>query len=148
MPLNGGENMSNYVPLRFIKVGPDFSVPIHRIVGISEITSYSTQQLIAEQKKNKTLISATKKFRTKCVVILDNGTVITSPYTMSTITKKINEMQTYDINNDNIKITKKSKTIKDVEINEYEDDFGELDLERITKEIKDGYECSEEDCDT
>lgn len=112
--------MAYYMPIKMLQVGPDFSIPIHRIVIIGSIESYNIQQLISEHKKKKTLISCSGKKPTKSAVIMDNGAVITSSYTEECLRRKINELQTYDMMTSEIRtVTRNKKTKKeDIDVEE------------------------------
>lgn len=85
--------MSYMLPLRFIKVsskrndGKQFDVAIcaTRVVAVMSTEIYQARRTITAEKKAGTLINACGTVAAKSIIILDNGSVVASPLSVSVI---------------------------------------------------------------
>lgn len=85
--------MGYMLPLRFIKVsskrndGKQFDVAIcaTRVVAVMSTEIYQARRTITAEKKAGTLINACGTVAAKSVIILDNGSVVASPLSVSVI---------------------------------------------------------------
>jgi regulator of extracellular matrix RemA (YlzA/DUF370 family) len=76
--------MGYMLPLRFINVSrsPKVSICATRIVSMMSTEGHQARKTIADEKKKGTLINACGKNAAKTAIFLDNGSVISSPYTI------------------------------------------------------------------
>lgn len=85
--------MGYMLPLRFIKVsskrndGKQFDVAIcaTRVVAVMSTEIYQARRTITAEKKAGTLINACGTVAAKSIIILDNGSVVASPLSVSVI---------------------------------------------------------------
>lgn len=91
--------MAYMLPLRFIKVSNkrndvkqfDVSICATRIVALMSTDIYQARRTIHDEKKAGTLINACGTAAAKTAVILDNGSVIASPLSVSVIMNQIDK---------------------------------------------------------
>lgn len=82
--------MGYMLPLRFIKVSnrancptqSDVAICATRIVAICSTDAHFARQIIKDEKRAGTLINASGRDAVKSCIILDNGSVIASPFTV------------------------------------------------------------------
>lgn len=74
--------MGYTLPLRFIKVSPYVGVCATRIVTIMERSLHQADVIYKKEKKAQTLINACGKLVCKSIIVMDNGSVISSPYSV------------------------------------------------------------------
>lgn len=77
------------VPLRFVKVSPDVAVCATRIVAIMSTKLYQTRETIKAERRANTLVNACGTDKARCAVLLDNGTIVSSPRSVDTLLKAI-----------------------------------------------------------
>lgn len=130
--------MAYFLPLRMLKIGPEISIPIHRITLIGSINSYALRTLVLEHKKRKTLINASGREQTKSVVLLDNGAVCTSSYTANTLNKKVNDLQRYEVTSE---VLNGINCIDRARKNEPE----EVDTDELLRQIRESFNGDEEE---
>lgn len=83
--------MGYSLPLRFIKVANkttqsdlfDVAICATRIVAIMSTEIYQARKTVHNEKKNGTLINAAGRSQVKSAIILDNGSVVASPFTVN-----------------------------------------------------------------
>ena len=83
--------MGYMLPLRFIKVStkPAVAICATRIVALMSTDIYQARRTIHDEKKAGTLINACGTSAAKTAVLLDNGTVVASPLTISVLMNAI-----------------------------------------------------------
>ena len=77
------------VPLTFVEVSPDLVICATRIVAIMSTASYQARETIKAERKAGTLINGCGNRAAESCVFLDNGSVISSPYTVEKISRLI-----------------------------------------------------------
>lgn len=79
--------MGYMLPLRFIKVSvkPAVSINATRIVAMMSTEIYQARKTIHDEKKAGTLINACGNNGAKTAILLDNGSVISSPLTITVL---------------------------------------------------------------
>lgn len=100
------------VPLQFIRIGPDTCVCATRIVAMCSTKSYQARQSLKTERRNKTLLNGCGKDAAATVIFLDNGTVISSPYSIGKLQNALNRATGKDMNAKN---TYNSRTMKDAQ---------------------------------
>lgn len=91
--------MGYTVPLRFIRISTkrsdnrqfDVSICATRIVAIMSTEMFQARKVIADERKNGTLINACGLSKAKSAIFLDNGTVVSSPMSVNRLIKMINK---------------------------------------------------------
>ena len=81
--------MAYQLPLRYVKVSNEVAICATRIVTIMSTELHQARELIKREKSAKTLVNACGRNAAKSAVILDNGTVVSSPYSVSVILTRI-----------------------------------------------------------
>lgn len=79
------------LPLTYIRVSEDVAVCATRIVSLMSVHSYQARELLKKERQSKTLINACGKLGAKTVIILDNGTVMSSPRTIGYLLRLIED---------------------------------------------------------
>lgn len=77
------------LPLKFIQVSPDVAICATRIVAIMSTKSYQARKTITAERSAGTLINGCGDRKAETAIFLDNGSVISSPYTIPSILKRI-----------------------------------------------------------
>ena len=77
------------LPLKFIRVAPDLCVCATRVVAIMGIKMYQAKQTLKQERKAGTLINGAGRAAVKAILILDNGSVVSSPFSF---TKLMNDL--------------------------------------------------------
>lgn len=86
--------MAYQVPLRFIRIAPNTAICATRIVCLLDSNSSYGYDILRREKQNKTLVNCTGKRKTRTLIVMDSGTVIAAPYTVSEILKRIENADT------------------------------------------------------
>jgi regulator of extracellular matrix RemA (YlzA/DUF370 family) len=99
--------MAYMVPLNFIEISkkPRVAVCATRIVAILSTDMYQARRTIHDEKKAGSLINACGTNAAKSAIIMDNGAVASSPFTVSILMNKIEKA------NEAIKNSSKLKTL-------------------------------------
>lgn len=82
-------NTGYYLPLRYIKVSEDVSLCATRIVAMMSTNCHQARETVKKERQNKTLINAAGRSATRTIIILDNGSVVASPFTINRLMKMI-----------------------------------------------------------
>ena len=82
------------VPLRFIKVSPTVVVCATRIVAIMSVESYQARETIKAERRAGTLINAAGGTAAQSAIFMDNGSVISSPYSVTRLANAITKAET------------------------------------------------------
>lgn len=77
------------IPLRFVKVSPDVAICATRIVAIMSTQSFQARETVKREKRAGTLINAAGREAVKSAVFLDNGSVLSSPYSVNKLMNAI-----------------------------------------------------------
>ncbi len=83
--------MGYMLPLRFIEVSskPAVSICATRIVAMMSTEAYQARRTIHDEKKAGTLVNACGTNAAKTAILLDNGTVVSSPKTIRVLLNAI-----------------------------------------------------------
>lgn len=81
--------MSYIIPLVFIRVSPHMSVCATRINAMISTDTLVGRRIIKEERRARTLLNGAGKDPVKTAVIMDNGTIIASSYTVKTLERNI-----------------------------------------------------------
>ena len=79
------------LPLTYIRVSEDVAVCATRIVSLMSTHSYQARELLKKERQSKTLINACGRLTAKTVIILDNGTVMSSPRSIGYLLRLIED---------------------------------------------------------
>ena len=79
------------LPLTFVRISDDVAICATRIVTLMSVRSYQARELMKKERQSKTLINACGRLAARTVVILDNGTVLSSPRSIPYLMKAIEE---------------------------------------------------------
>lgn len=71
--------------IQFLNIGYGNVVSANRIIAIISPESAPIKRIIQEAKENGVLIDATYGRKTRCVIVMDNGSVVLSPNMPETI---------------------------------------------------------------
>lgn len=112
--------MGYYLPLRYVKVSEDVSLCATRIVAMMSTNSHQAREMVKKERQNKTLVNAAGRNATRTIIILDNGTVVASPYTINRLMKMIELSNGKHLNMPKGSITKRMRVydVVDEEPNE------------------------------
>lgn len=99
------------VPLKFVKIGPDTCICATRIVAISSTKSFQARQSLKVERRNKTLLNGCGKEAAATVIYLDNGTVVSSPYSIGKLQNAIDRATAKEMHTK--RIYTNSKTMKE-----------------------------------
>lgn len=88
--------MGYMLPLRFIKVStkPTVSICATRIVAMMSTDIYQARRTIHDEKKAGSLINACGTSAAKTAILLDNGSVVSSPLSISVLMNAIEKSNT------------------------------------------------------
>lgn len=123
------------VPLRFVKISPDVAIMATRIVAIMSTSSFQARETVKREKRAGTLINGAGREAVKSAIFLDNGSVISSPYSVNKIMNAVakanaKETDPKGINNSQrIKVVDTVFELEPEESSEPEEDEGEEDEE-------------------
>ena len=81
--------MGYTIPLKFIRISENMSICATRILCILDMNTAQARRILREEKDGNTLLKATGPRAAASLVIMDNGIVITSPFTMGRILANI-----------------------------------------------------------
>ena len=119
--------MGYTVPLRFVRISrkrsdnrqSDVSICATRIVAIMSTDMYQARKIISDERKNGTLINGCGLAKAKSAIFLDNGSVVSSPFSVTKLMSMIDK---------SLDVTQKTKRPKtyDVFASEIEEDEDEL----------------------
>jgi len=79
--------MAYQVPLVMLKLSETLAICATRVVGMMSTDSKQARDMIKAEKENKTLINGCGRQRADTIVILDNGTIATSPHSINHLCK-------------------------------------------------------------
>lgn len=121
--------MGYTIPLRFIRIARkrsdsrqfDVAIPATRIVAIMSTEIYQARKTISDERKNGTLINGCGLSKAKSAIVLDNGSVVSSPLSVNKLLSIINESG----DKINSKISKRMR-VMDIYDPEPEDDEEEI----------------------
>lgn len=150
--------MAYMLPIQFIRIGPSVCISAARIVSLMSTDFFQARQAITREKRAGTMINGCGKEPARTAIFLDNGTVVSSPYTITRILKNLDKSNSKDIasravrNHQNVNIYQAvnegidtEELLDDIIEDELSsDDFEEAEDEEDTEMIEDD---SEEDDD-
>ena len=79
------------LPLKFIEVSPDVAICATRVVAIMSTKAYQARETIKAERKAGTLINGCGNRGAESCIFLDNGSVVSSPYKIKRLLKKIDK---------------------------------------------------------
>lgn len=79
------------LPLKFIRVSEQMSICATRIVAIMSTHAYQARRLIREEKAADTLLNAAGRDKVRSAIILDNGAVVASPFSIGQLLNNISK---------------------------------------------------------
>ena len=121
--------MAYMVPLNFIEISkkPRVAICATRIVAILSTDMYQARRTIHDEKKAGSLINACGTNAAKSAIIMDNGAVASSPFTVSILMNKIEKANEAIKNNSSkLKIYNTENTVENEE--ETEEEYDEDDI--------------------
>lgn len=127
--------MGYTIPLKFIRVSDYMSICATRILCIVDANCAQGHKILREEKDARTLLKATGPRAAATVIIMDNGTVISSPFTMGRLLANIASASTKKANKKDISLGTAMR-IYDVYPNEAMDGTADItpDTDGISKE--------------
>lgn len=90
--------MGYMLPLKFIRVSDQMSICATRIIAIMSTHAYQARRLIRDEKAADTLLNAAGRDKVKSAIILDNGAVIASPFSVGQILGNISRADSKSTN--------------------------------------------------
>ena len=129
------------LPLKFIEVSPDVAICATRIVAIMSTKSYQARETIKAERKAGTLINGCGNRSCESCIFLDNGSVISSPYKISRLLKKIDKATEKSSKELNAKTCTRCAS--------FEDDvpFSDIEYEQDDEEIQEDSEDDQYEAD-
>ena len=120
--------MAYMVPLNFIEISkkPRVAVCATRIVAILSTDMYQARRTIHDEKKAGSLINACGTNAAKSAIIMDNGAVASSPFTVSILMNKIEKANEAIKNSSKLKVYNTEDLIENEE--ETEEEYDEDDI--------------------
>lgn len=121
------------VPLRFVKISPDVAIMATRIVAIMSTSSFQARETVKREKRAGTLINGAGREAVKSAIFLDNGSVISSPYSVNKIMNAVAKANAKETDPKGVNNTQRIKVVDTVfelepeESSEPEEDEGEED---------------------
>lgn len=122
--------MGYMLPLKFIRVSDQMSICATRIVAIMSTHAYQARRLIRDEKQSETLLNAAGRGKVKTAIILDNGAVIASPFSIGQILRNIQNADSKHSNNKKVSMSSGLKVydfIEDEVFNDEVEDFPEIE---------------------
>lgn len=119
--------MAYQVPLRFIQVGDNLAICATRITSIISTTSFQARELLRQERVNKTLINGCGRDTAKAAILLDNGCVVSSPYSIRTLLNRIERANYKNIKPYTTILTQASDDVPDLQ--DPEDNANEMDTD-------------------
>ena len=120
--------MAYMVPLNFIEISkkPRVAVCATRIVAILSTDVYQARRTIHDEKKAGSLINACGTNAAKSAIIMDNGAVASSPFTVPILMNKIEKANEAIKNSSKLKVYNTEDLIENEE--ETEEEYDEDDI--------------------
>lgn len=120
----------------FVEVSPDLSVCATRIVAIMSTNSFQARETIKAERKAGTLINGAGNQAAHACVFLDNGSVISSHYTVSQIMRLIRRANAKAVKNKGVYSTERVKVVEDRIIPE-DDELDTIDESLFNDDVDD-----------
>ncbi len=102
------------IPLRFVKISPDVAICATRIVAIMSTASYQARETIKREKRAGTLINGAGREAVKSAVFLDNGTVMSSPYSVGKLMNAIAKANAKETDSKGVNNSQRIKVVDQV----------------------------------
>ena len=119
--------MAYQVPLRFISVGENLAICATRITSIMSINSLQARDLLKQERLNRTLINGCGRDKAKTAILLDNGSVVSSPYTINVLLSRIERANYKNVKPCNMVLTQAAEEVPDIE--DPENNANEMDTD-------------------
>ena len=119
--------------MRFVKISPDVAICATRIVAIMSTSSFQARETVKREKRAGTLINGAGREAVKSAVFLDNGSVISSPYSVNKIMNAVAKANAKETDPKGVNNSQRIKVVDTVfeyepeESSEPEEDEGEED---------------------
>lgn len=131
--------MSYMIPLAFVRISPYMSICATRMVGMVSTDTLLGRRLIKEERKAKTLLNGAGKDPVKSAIIMDNGTIVASSYSIDMIKRNI-VMANNKILGIKRKYTKRVEDVTEEDVVPDEDDLKSLTEESMILDDDDSEE--------
>lgn len=104
------------IPLRYVKISNTVAICATRIVAILDASQHQAEILMREERKAGRLINSCGRAQAKSTIILDNGAVLSSPMSVSSLLRVIERSNTKQI------LTKEGRDLKRMTIYDVADE--------------------------
>lgn len=84
------------IPLRFIRASKDVAVCATRVTAIMSCDAFQARRVVKQERDAGTLINACGRKKMESVIFLDNGTVISSPFSVRDLMSNIEKSNQKD----------------------------------------------------
>jgi len=81
--------MAYQIPLRYIKVSDNVAICATRIVAMMSTQTRQARETMKQEKINKNYVNGSGRLPAKTVIVLDNGTVVSSPLSIAILMQRI-----------------------------------------------------------
>lgn len=81
--------MAYQIPLRYIKVSDNVAICATRIVAMMSTQTRQARETMKQEKMNKNYVNGSGRLPAKTVIVLDNGTVVSSPLSIAILMQRI-----------------------------------------------------------
>lgn len=132
------------LPLKFIRIAPDLCICATRVVAIMSGKMYQAKQILKQERKAGTLINGAGRSAVKAILILDNGAVVSSPFSVVKLMNDIDKAISKVPNSDRISGNKVRAYDIGVEAEEEEDETAEYLPQDMAEEEEDDADVQEE----
>ena len=123
--------MGYMVPLNFIEISkkPRVAICATRIVAILSTDMYQARRTIHDEKKKGSLLNACGTSAAKSAIVMDNGAVASSPFTVPILMNKIEKANEAVKNSSKLKIFNTEEDINiDINEEELEEEYDEDEI--------------------
>ncbi len=132
--------MAYMLPLRYVllsektidkttgeEIGADFAVCATRIVALMSKESFQARETVKKERRAGTLINAAGREKVETCVVLDNGSVIASPWTVKKIMKQIEKSNAKELKPSKANATRRLKVYEVTDEDPLPEDIEYLD---------------------
>lgn len=88
-------------PLKFVSVGIGHIICANRVIAAIRHDTACGQRVVEQAKKSKKLISANVGRKIRSLILIDDGTVIVSTVSLRTLLRRLNNVESSDIDVEN-----------------------------------------------
>ena len=113
--------MGYMLPLKYVRVSEHMAICATRIIAIMSTKSYVCKGILKQERAAGTLLNAAGRDKVRSGIILDNGTVIASPFDAARILTNINNAGLKRSDNKKVKISSAIKVYDAIEDEIFDD---------------------------